>query len=206
LDVPGIAWQTVYGYFNRWSQTELWREVLALSQAEQGLEADDKCAVDSTCIKVHKDGANPAGGQENQALGRTKGGLNSKLHAAVDGYGRPLALSLTAGQVSDCPQAIDLLERAGGWKIAIMDRAYDSDAIREYVAERKGEACIPAKSSRIDPVEHNKETYKTRHVVENFFEKLKRSRRIGTRYDKLDRTFFSFIIIWISTLYMRNQF
>lgn len=203
LDVPGVAWQTVYGYFRRWSRSGLLAEVCSDLKWPK---RDRARAVDSTCIKVHKDGANPAGGQENQALGRTKGGLNTKLHVAVDGQGRPVSIVLTPGQAGDSPQAIGLLREAGRWNLAMMDKAYDSDEIRAYIKSRRGEACIPARSNRKTKIDYDRDVYKGRSVVENFFEKIKRCRRIGTRYDKLDETFFAFVMLSITTLYLRNQF
>jgi transposase len=203
LDVPGVAWQTVYGYFRRWSRNGLLAEVCTNLNWPKG---DRDRAIDSTCIKVHKDGANPAGGQASQALGRTKGGLNTKIHAAVDGKGRPVSIALTPGQAGDSPQAIDLLRDAGRWRLVMMDKAYDSDEIRAYIASQGGEACIPPRSNRKTGINYDRETYKRRSVVENFFEKIKRYRRIGTRYDKLDETFFAFVMLAITTLYLRKQF
>ena len=98
--------------------------------------------VDATHIKVHRDGANPAGGQQAQGMGRTKGGLNTKLHAAIDEQAQPQALVLTAGQEVDVVHAATLLENAAGTH-ALMDLAYDSDALRELIAARGMKACIP---------------------------------------------------------------
>ena len=202
LDVPGVAWQTVYGYFRRWSRSGMLAEVCRhLKWPKQ----DRARAIDSTCIKVHKDGANPAGGQATQALGRTKGGLNTKLHAAVDGQGRPVSIVLTPGQAGDSPQAIGLLHDAGRWRLVMMDKAYDSDEIRSYIESQGGEACIPPRSNRKTGIDYDREAYKRRSVVENFFEKIKRCRRIGTRYDKLDESFFAFVMLAITTLYLRDQ-
>lgn len=203
LDVPSVAWQTVYGYFRRWSRSGLLAEVCTNLKWPK---RDRARAIDSTCIKVHKDGANPAGGQATQALGRTKGGLNTKIHAAVDGKGRPVSIVLTPGQAGDSPQAIGLLRAAGTWRLAMMDKAYDSDEIRSYIDSLGAEACIPPRSNRKTGINYDRETYKRRSVVENFFEKIKRYRRIGTRYDKLDETFFAFLMLAITTLYLRKQF
>ena len=203
LDVPGVAWQTVYGYFRRWSRSGLLAEVCTNLKWPK---RDRARAIDSTCIKVHKDGANPAGGQFTQALGRTKGGLNTKIHAAVDGKGRPVSIVLTPGQAGDSPQAIGLLRAAGTWRLAMMDKAYDSDEIRSYIDSLGAEACIPPRSNRKTGIKYDREACKRRSVVENFFEKIKRCRRIGTRYDKLDETFFAFLMLAITTLYLRKQF
>ena len=77
LDLPGVAWQTVFGYHRKWAKTGFWARLWAALE----LPPDDGVRqVDSSCAKVHKDGANPAGGQASQAMGRTKGGLNSKFN------------------------------------------------------------------------------------------------------------------------------
>lgn len=81
-----------------------------------------------------------------------------------------------------------------------MDKAYDSDAIRQLLAEHDVEAVIPGKTNRTQEIVYDKEQYKLRQKVERFFNKLKQFRRIATRYDKLSQTFLAFIHIvatWI---------
>lgn len=201
--MPGVAWQTIYGVFRRWTRDGVIERIL---QALDWRHDASECAVDATYIKVHKDGANPAGGQPAQCIGRTKGGLNTKLHALVDRIGKPIAIVLTAGQEGDAPQAIHLLSKAPGLKTGIMDKAYDSDQIREWLRAQGARACIPPRSNRNHPAAYNKRTYKRRHRIENFFEKLKRTHRTATRYDKLAATFSSFIFLAIACLFLRNQF
>ena len=203
LDVPGVAWQTVYGYFRRWSRSGVLAEVCTNLKWPK---RDRARSIDSTCIKVQKDGANPAGGQATQALGRTKDGLKTKLHAAVDGQGRPVSIVPTPGQAGDSPQAIGWLRDAGRWRLVMMDKAYDSDEIRSYIGSQGAEAGIPPRSNRKTGIDYDREAYKRRSVVENFFEKIKRCRRIGTRYDKLDETVSAFVMAAITTLYLRDQF
>lgn len=74
-----------------------------------------------------------------------------------------------------------------------MDKAYDSDAIRQVLHEQGLEAVIPGKTNRLAEIAYDKEQYKLRQKVERFFNKLKQFRRIATRYDKLDRTFLALI-------------
>jgi putative transposase len=76
---------------------------------------------------------------------------------------------------------------------AVMDKAYDSDAIRQVLHDQGVEAVIPSKTNRIDEIPYDREQYKCRQKVERFFNKLKHFRRIATRYDKLSRTFLAFI-------------
>ena len=203
LAIPGIAWETIYGQFRQWSRNGVME---AIVQALDWQLDTRECSVDSTHIKVHKDGANPAGGQAEQGLGRSRGGLNTKIHALVDRVGKPVALVLTTGQAGDAPQAICLLKKAYGLETGILDKAYDSDAIRQWLLAQHAEACIPPKSNRLKPLDYDKETYKRRHHVENFFEKLKRTRRTATRYDKTSSSFLAFVYLAISCLFLRNQF
>jgi transposase len=128
------------------------------------------------------------------------------VHAVIDGQGFPLVIELTPGPAADSPRAISLLSEAGNWKQAIMDKAYDTNEIRDFITRQKAEACIPSKSNRVTPIAHDKMVYKKRHKIENFFEKLKRARRVATRYEKLDRNYLCFILIDILTLYLREQF
>ena len=83
----------------------------------------------------------------------------------------------------------------------LADKAYDVDALRTEMAERGIDVCIPPKSNRRRPAAYNKETYKNRHHVENFFQRAKRCRRIGTRYEKTARMFMAFIYLFASIDY-----
>ena len=81
-------------------------------------------------------------------MGRSRGGLTSKIHALVDAEGRPVALRLTGGQVADCKEAEALLDALGEGDILLADKGYDSDAIRAKAAELKAWANIPPKANR----------------------------------------------------------
>lgn len=202
LDLSGIAWQTVFGHFRRWALSGLWDQAM---HRMKWRSSKALAMIDSTHVKVHRDGANPAGGQQNQAMSRTKGGLNTKLHAAVDGLCQPQSLILTAGTEADVVHAPALLEGLEARKV-ILDKAYDSDALRELIFGQGMKACIPPRKGRLAPAAYDQDLYKERHRVENFFEKIKRMRRIATRYDKTDVSFMAFVLIGICTLSLRNQF
>lgn len=150
--------------------------------------------LDSTHVKVHCDGANPRGGQENQAMGKTKGGLNTKIHALVDNDGNPVALMLSGGNVSDVTLAPVIVEdmECG---VLVADKAYDSDSFRAALFENGSRTCIPPRSNRLNPSHHSPHIYKKRHRVENFFQRIKRYRRVATRYDKLAETYFGFVCL-----------
>jgi Transposase and inactivated derivatives len=110
---------------------------------------DEYLMIDSTAMRVHAHGANPAGGQAAQAMARSRSSLSTKIHLACDALGYPLGFILTGANVSDFDQAKPLLHahlRPGAH--AIMDKGYDSDAIRAYVHQLGGVAVIPPKANR----------------------------------------------------------
>ncbi len=103
---------------------------------------------------------------------------------------------LSSGNAHDAPQGILLLEqikRIKEQKYMLMDRAYEGDDIRAKVCELGFIPVVPPKSNRINPWNYDKERYKKRNEIERFFLRLKRFRKIFTRYDKLDVIFSGFI-------------
>lgn len=136
------------------------------------------------------------GTQETEALGRSRGGFTTKLHARCDGKGRPLGFVLTPGQAHDI-QGFGPLFRmiADRIEALLADEAYDSDAIREEIAKAGVEAVIPAKSNRRAPTPHHREKYRWRNLVERLFNKLKNWRRIATRYDKTKESYLGFVAL-----------
>ena len=126
----------------------------------------------------------------DKAVGRTRGGLNTKLHAIVDGLGNPVEFMLSAGNDHDSVHAVELLEKVkiSGSNV-LADRAYEAKTIRAYISEQGASYVIPPQSNVSDPWPVDWWLYKERHLVECFFQKLKWFRRIATRYDKLDASF-----------------
>ena len=202
-DLPACfgPWGSVYTRFRRWSQIGLWSTILdVLAERAQGKSR----LLDSTHIKVHQDGANPAGGQQNQAIGRTKGGLNSKVTALVDGLGRVLQLGLCPGNAADLNAAKEIVFPSGVYIIA--DKGYDSDPFKAEIRRQGSEPCIPSRRNRKRPAAYSKHRYATRYRVENFFQRIKRFRRIATRYEKLDQTFLCMLTIAAVIDWLKNGF
>ncbi len=126
-------------------------------------------------------------------IGRTRGGLNSKLHAVCDGDGKPVVLLLTAGQVSDYCGADTVLEALPEADVLIADKGYDSNRLRKALAKQGIKSCIPGRANRKEPIVCDTELYKSRNLIERLFGRLKDWRRIATRYDRCAHTFFSAI-------------
>lgn len=132
----------------------------------------------------------------SKAIGRTRGGLNTKIHAVVDGIGNPVAFLLSAGTDADSTHAIELLSQLPIENSNILgDKAYGTQKIRTYITEAGAVYTIPPKVNTKDPWECDYWLYKERHLVECFFQKIKWFRRIATRYDKHDSSFLSFVYL-----------
>lgn len=106
-------------------------------------------------------------------MGRSRGGLTSKIHALVDAEGRPVKFRLTGGQIADCTEAEALTEGLGEGDILLADRGYDTNTIRARAAERKAWANIPPKSNRKGAFVFSRWVYRQRNLVERFFNKIK---------------------------------
>ena len=137
-------------------------------------------------------GGCPKKNGSDQAIGRSRGGLTTKIHASVDALGNPIRLILTGGQIADVTQGAALT--VGIQTTAVTaDKGYDSDEWVETIEATGAMANIPPRSNRKNkrPVDWHR--YKARHLVECFFNRLKQFRRIATRYDKLANRFNAFL-------------
>ena len=133
---------------------------------------------------------------ENKAVGRTKGGLNTKIHAIVDGLGNPVAFLLSPGNENDSTHAIELMRMIDiADSNLLADKAYGTKGILAYIKEHGATVVIPPKSNTKEPWEVDYCLYKERHLVECFFQKIKWFRRVATRYDKIDKSFLAFVYI-----------
>lgn len=139
----------------------------------------------------------------DQAIGRSSGGLSTKIHAVVDALGNPTSFVLTPGNAHDLVGADELLSELEA-DILLADKAYDADDRVIKVLEAKGKrAVIPSKANRKEPRVIDKHLYKARYLIENFFAKLKQYRALATRYDKLAQNFLSgvylaAVITWLN--------
>ena len=129
-----------------------------------------------------------------EAVGKSRGGLSTKIHAAVDALGNPVRLLLTAGQASEYGQANGLIEGFDA-EYVLADKGYDSDDFIEAIAASGAEAVVPPRKSRNEQREYDREWYKERNLVERLSQKLKHLRRIGTGYEKLKRNYQAMLFL-----------
>ncbi|MFD5721602.1 IS5 family transposase [Streptomyces sp. NPDC127036] len=209
-------WKTVYTRFRRYALDGVFTRALQQIQARADAvgDIDWLVQIDSTIVRAHqhaaatgrKRGSTGRTNQNDHALGRSRGGLTTKIHLACDGKGRPLAILLTPGQRHDSVCARSLLERIRVPRTGlgrprskpdqvVADKAYSSRGFRSCLRKR-GIACtIPEKADQQRhrhnrgrrggrPPAFDRQVYRRRNVVERCFNRLKGFRGIATRYDK----------------------
>jgi len=125
-----------------------------------------------------------------EAIGRSVGGLSTKIHAKVDSLGQLITIILTPGQVHESQVAQEMFADED-CEFFLADKAYDIDAFRQNLDKKGITPVIPSKRNRLNPTSHDHHIYKERNIVERFFQKIKRFRRIATRYDKTARMYLT---------------
>ncbi|MFD9684492.1 IS5 family transposase [Kitasatospora sp. NPDC059088] len=224
--------QTAHKRLLRWALDGTWQRifhtVLAAADAED--EISWTVSVDSTVCRAHQHAAGARKGDHGRgepadhALGRSRGGLSTKVHLASDAQARPLAMVVTAGQAGDAPaftavMAAIRVPRLGGGRprtrpdTVIADRAYSARAIRSHLRERHIRAVVP---QPVDQVRHrlrrgsqggrppgfDREAYRGRNTVERCIARLKQWRGLAMRTDKLGVVYqaalhVAAVLIWL---------
>jgi transposase len=136
-------------------------------------------------------------------MGRSRGGLTTKIHALVDAHGLPIQLKLTEGQAHDGRSAADMLDSIGDGQVLLADRAYDSDLLRQTLAARGAWANVKPMPGRRHPPAFSPFLYRYRNLVERFFNKLKHFRAIATRYEKHDANYLALAKLAATKIWMR---
>ena len=134
-------------------------------------------------------------GERSQAIGRSRGGRTTKIHALTDKYCRPIAFLLTGGQVADCLAADALLDQVATADLVHGDKGYDTNAVRRKIEATGAAPNIPPKSNRVWKNCFSPYLYRNRNAIERMFGRLKDFRRIATRYDRLARNFHAAVCI-----------
>jgi transposase len=175
--------------FERWQERGIWAALFAASIPS--VPAEGTVMVDSTTLKAHRAASGARGTRGDpgaQMLGRSRGGLCTKLHAATDAAGRFLAVRLSPGQAGDAPRFLPLLREVIGRcrdvRETLADRAYSSRQNRAGCEALQIRAVIPARSNEAVQAAYDRGRYKLRHVIENAFAPIKDARRIALRCDK----------------------
>ena len=185
-------WESIYRRFRRWAVAGRWEDLrrsLAISARAALL------LIDSTIVKAHPHAAGASrksGGQAAQALGRSRGGFSTKLHAVVTAKGALVRYCLTGGEVNDITQAQALVRSGEGTKL-IGDRGYDGDDFIAHVRARGMRAVIPSRRHRRIQRRLDHRAYAQRNVIERWFGRLKVFRRVATRYEKTTHSYLGFV-------------
>ncbi|MFI1470988.1 IS5 family transposase [Streptomyces wuyuanensis] len=226
------SFQTARTRLLRWAVDGTWERILSafLAAADEAADIGWTVSVDPTACRAHqhaagagKKGAPEPAEPDGHALGRSRGGLSTKVHLAGDSHARPLALRLTAGQAGDAPafeavMASIRVPRSGPGRLRtrpdtiLADRAYSSRAIRKHLRRRGIRAVIPQPSDQAGhrrrrgrsggrPPAFDTETYKQRNAVERCISRLKQWRGLAMRTDKHALAYwatlhFAAILIW----------
>jgi transposase len=191
-------WDTVYHRFNEWCKKGVWQRILAVVQ-DTDLEW---LMLDSTVIRAHQHAAGMNGGDNDQALGRSRGGFGTKIHVAVDALGNPVSIHVSPGQDADITHAEALLGDHEP-EAVLGDKGYDSDAFVETVESRGAQAVIPPRKNRVAPRDYDQVVYKERNKVERCVNALKQCRRVATRYEKTARNFLGMVLLAAITIWLK---
>ncbi|WP_427155754.1 IS5 family transposase [Streptomyces sp. TRM70308] len=228
-------WKTVYTRYRRYALDGVFTQALQQIQAHADAAGDIDWLVqiDSTIVRAHQHAAaTPKKGQHQQdepddhALGRSRGGLTTKIHLACDGKGRPLAILVTPGQRHDGVCARSVLERIRVPRTGlgrprcrpdqiIADKAYSSRGFRAYLRKRGIAHTIPEKTDQRRhrlrrgrhggrPPGFNRETYQQRNMIERCFNRLKGFRGIATRYEKTATSYEAAVTLASFPLWARS--
>ncbi|AAM55073.1 probable insertion sequence transposase protein (plasmid) [Rhizobium etli CFN 42] len=128
--------------------------------------------------------------------------MSTKIHMAVRGLGCPVRFTLTAGQKGDAPQADALIEGLPA-DIIMADTAYDSNHLRNAIADKGAVAVIPNNPSSARKYPLDKHLYAQRHLIECCFSKLKQFRRVATRFEKTAENYLAVVTIAATMLWIR---
>ena len=136
-------------------------------------------------------------------MGRSRGGLTTKVHALVDARGLPIRMVLTAGQVHDSQAVPALLEGLTANSVVVADKGYDANWIRALIERCHGAPNIPVKSNRKRRFCFSRSLYRDRNRIERFFCHMKQFRRVATRYEKLAANYLAMLKLAAIRLWLR---
>src|SRR5258708_21717750 len=190
-------WHTIYTRMNRWSKSGVMDRVFEKLQLEQIVRVRiEAFSLDSTSVKVHPDGTGALKKNGPQAIGKSRGGWNTKIHMVAADARTAIVFALSPGHDHDAPHGRALLEELGPMPEGLpmlMDRAYEGKETRQLVLDLGMIPVVPPKSNRLHPWDYDHALYKKRNEIERLFRRLKGFRRIFSRFEKLDVLFLAFL-------------
>ena len=224
----GTPWRDLPEQFGAWDAVDQRsrRRVAsgAMARTFEALTADPqfgavrRVLVDSTHVRAHRHAAGAArkakrlgaaASARRQGLGRSRGGLTSKIVVTAADESTAIAVDVKPGQAHDAPLLKPMLKRTAARldevDQVVGDKAFDGAAPRRACAAIGAAAVIPAKSNRVDPEPLDKAAYRERNRVERLFAKLKEFRRVATRYEKLRETFLGMIHLVLGFIRLRAR-
>lgn len=192
-------WRRTHKRYKQWADRGVWSDLMS----EVSDIDDQSFMIDATVVRAHACASGyQKDGNEAQALGRSKGGFTTKIHALVDGLGNPIKFILTEGNRHDVTQAAELLKEQRNTTI-LADKGYDSQALIDTLERQDCSAVIPSKTNAKNPRKIDNWHYKERFLVEAFFSKMKQFRRVFSRFDKTTSAFLGFLHFVGALIWMR---
>ena len=192
---------TVYKAYQRWFRSDKLITLFTLLTKESDLEW---VFIDGTHIKAHQ---HSSGGNEvAQAISKSVAGRATKIHLAVDAHGNPITFILSDGTTHDVKVAPDLIDKIdlSDTDILCADKGYDSETLREYIKQAGSCDNISRKRNTKSTNNHmDWHLYKTRHLVENAFAKLKQYRAVATRFDKLKQSYENTVALACAYIWLK---
>jgi transposase len=190
-DLPPLfgQWNSVFRRFRDWVKAGVFERLFEAVSGDPDLEY---AMVDGTIVKVHRHGQGAKGGTSRQAIGRSKGGMTTKIVALTDALGNLVRFVLLPGQRFETVGVPPLIEGIAFGALTA-DKAFDSNEIVAELNDRGAKVVIAQHPRRTKPLDIDREMYKWRHLIENFFCKLKEFKRIALRSDKTDESYASMI-------------
>jgi transposase len=184
-------WNSVFKTFNNWAKRGVWQKVFNALKVDPDFEWG---FIDGSYVKAHQHSAGAK--SDEQGIGLSRGGKTTKIHMVVDGFGLPIDFEITGGQVHDSEIADELIDRTNVFEFMMADKGYDKESLRELLVKKGSTPIIPRRNnSTIGNDDIDWALYRHRHLVENFFARIKHYRGIATRFDKLKRNFESSVAI-----------